>query len=873
MKKRWLLILSILCVGLLFAACRKEKTPNEEPSATDETASPDAFPIAEATVIRPSKTPDIIITASQSLNSGLTELCGVDIRMKDDYISSVNPPDPNAYEILVGDTNRDASVAASELLAGEEFAYYIGRTGNKIVILGTTAEMTVQGIQHFLEQYVTDHLVNGSLEIAPGFSHIGKADAVTIANAGETDYSIVTSVRFQGSGVTANINQLNEAIRSVISKSAQITIDTKGEDEARDDSAKEFLLGYTDYPQTQNYIRTLNYNEYGIAVDGNKVVIFGFSDELVSKAIALFADVLERNVQPDQTIRLPAGMKLCLSDSSLKADLPYFPDGTQKLVSVGGDGNMIYVSDTDETAFREYGGILTSNGFTLYTENTLGSSLFATYINQALTVNVGFDPTDSTVRILVDAITERPARAEDNSYTATTQTLLTQVGLNYIKNDTGMSYFMRLSDGRFLVFDGGADDVDDHIKLYRLLLSQCEEGEKPVIAAWFLTHAHADHFQVFLSMAQEFASELTIQSVVYNLPSSNLGEIDLALVETVDKGIKAIPGAKIIYARTGQQYHIGNAVIDVLFTPEDAYPTYIRSTNDTSVIFRVSCEGQTFMVLGDTEALGASILCRRYGSFLKSDIMQMAHHGYTGGSNELFALIDPETVLWPCPDHWFHETLTWDCNRFIATSPNVGEIINAGHGTAVLQLPYTPKTSVGPDYSVGDIIYHEDFEDLSQIYETGWFSVNSLTETMQYTDLLLKNVNGDRGILMNGYDNSVLCFLRPDELQNVSVYTLELKLRVNHLGSGFAIWYNDASPIDSAGKASYHVTGTGTLTLVLEVDRTTGTTRVLINGAEVQTLTNASNDAGGLIFHSRNAEVFVGEITVSAGTLADRNDA
>ena len=61
MKKRWLLILSILCIGLLFAACRKEKTPNEEPSATDETASPDAFPIAEATVIRPSKTPDIII--------------------------------------------------------------------------------------------------------------------------------------------------------------------------------------------------------------------------------------------------------------------------------------------------------------------------------------------------------------------------------------------------------------------------------------------------------------------------------------------------------------------------------------------------------------------------------------------------------------------------------------------------------------------------------------------------------------------------------------------------------------------------------------------------------------------------------------------
>ena len=735
------------------------------------------------------------------------------------------------------------------------------------MIVGTTNEMTVQGIHDFLTDEVAPKLNNGMLEIAADYSYIKRSEGVNVINAGATGYKIVTALSFQSTAVTENINKLNNAIREITAKSVAVSIDTQSETASRNETSKEILLGYTYYPQTQNYIKKLDYSEYGVAVDGNKIIIFGFSDEQVAKAIDLFVTIVKDNLQSDKTLRLPADLAIHLPNRALNLDLPYYPDGAQKLMTVGG-GNMIYVSNTSQKSFDSYGEILKANGFALYTENKIGRNSFATYTKNDLVVNVSFDPSENTTRLVVDSDTALPPRAEDNSYTASVTTQMTQVGLNHMKQDTGMSYFLRLSDGRFIVFDGGAEDYDEHHKLYNLLLEQCKEGEKPVIAAWFLSHAHADHYQVFVSFASAYAKEVTIQRVIFNLPPENLANFsasDKIHIEATYKGIKNMSGAEVTYARTGQQFHIGNAVIDVLFTPEDAYPTTIKSFNDSSVVFRITCEGQTIMMLGDTETVGSSVLCRRYGGNLKSDIMQMAHHGYNGGSDALFRAVNPEVVLWPCPDHWYHETLTWECNQFIATSQNVKEIINAGHGTSVISLPYTAQTHADPVYADGDVIYHEDFEDMKYIYETGWSAVYSLTESMSYTEVTLERLSGDRGIRMKGYTNSTLAILRPDELKTVNAYTLQMSLNVQSLGGGFGIWYNDASPIDSANRAYYNVERTGSFVLTLEVDRVAGTTRVLIDGEEVKLLTNASNDVGGIILNSTNANVFVGEISVTAG--------
>ena len=55
----------------------------------------------------------------------------------------------------------------------------------------------------------------------------------------------------------------------------------------------------------------------------------------------------------------------------------------------------------------------------------------------------------------------------------------------------GMSYMIRLSDGRFILIDGGNDIDADCRKLFACLKAQ-SPFEKPVIAAWILSHPHCD---------------------------------------------------------------------------------------------------------------------------------------------------------------------------------------------------------------------------------------------------------------------------------------------------------------------------------------------------------------------------------------------
>ena len=50
----------------------------------------------------------------------------------------------------------------------------------------------------------------------------------------------------------------------------------------------------------------------------------------------------------------------------------------------------------------------------------------------------------------------------------------------------------------------------------------------------------------------------------------------------------------------------------------------------------------------------SSVLCGRYtDGELKSDIFQVGHHGYWGGSPELHRKVSPQILLWPSPDFRF----------------------------------------------------------------------------------------------------------------------------------------------------------------------------------------------------------------------------
>jgi hypothetical protein len=111
-------------------------------------------------------------------------------------------------------------------------------------------------------------------------------------------------------------------------------------------------------------------------------------------------------------------------------------------------------------------------------------------------------------------------------------------------------------------------------------------------------------------------------------------------------------GFTLIKPHTGMQFSIGNVHFETITTWEDLSPVMCSNTNDTNTVFRLtitsnnSDEKTTLMWLGDTNRLQSRFMCATFGTYLKSDMSTIAHHGNAGCEIDLYEMIDPETYFW-----------------------------------------------------------------------------------------------------------------------------------------------------------------------------------------------------------------------------------
>ena len=70
------------------------------------------------------------------------------------------------------------------------------------------------------------------------------------------------------------------------------------------------------------------------------------------------------------------------------------------------------------------------------------------------------------------------------------------------------------------------------------------------------------------------------------------------------------------------------------------------------------------LILGDTGTKSSEKLLNNQKDKLKSDILQVAHHGQDGATEELYKQIDPDICLWPTP--------TWIWNNDNGEGKNTG---------------------------------------------------------------------------------------------------------------------------------------------------------------------------------------------------------
>lgn len=274
---------------------------------------------------------------------------------------------------------------------------------------------------------------------------------------------------------------------------------------------------------------------------------------------------------------------------------------------------------------------------------------------------------------------------------------VTQIDLE----DYGLSYVVRLCDGRFIIFDGGFEFEPDADKLLDCLKKKTPH-EKPIIAAWIMTHTHVDHYRCYLVFDEKYHDEVIIERFIYNFPDAIPDEERLPdimkRVQHVARFFAAVEksGAEVYKAHTGQTFSIGGAEMDIISSPDDTFFVPIRDFNHFSIVIKMTIAGQTILWTADSYMKQAK-LAARYGEYLKSDILQIPHHCFVGGDAEAYSLIDPHTCLNPgFEEHTLgvislHREYKEDVRRLLYAL-NVQEFYAGGYGNIDLALPHTPRS-------------------------------------------------------------------------------------------------------------------------------------------------------------------------------------
>lgn len=372
---------------------------------------------------------------------------------------------------------------------------------------------------------------------------------------------------------------------------------------------------------------------------------------------------------------------------------------------------LVYSDNADRDSFLGLEETLCENGCEKYAENAEGDNLFATLFDGECVLNISFTPFEGRVRMVAENTTALPPK--NLAYDVVAPTLVVQVRPPYFVNDCGMTYVIRLCDGRFAIIDGGAGEYDETVHTMDILRELNARDGVPTVAVWFITHPHGDHFGGFAKMVEDYAlsGELVIERLVYNwsVPERTVASSPL---EDFDKAVSALKSTEIITARSGQKFVFADTEFDILYTCEDLYPEFIKTLNDTSVVFRMTVGNRRIMWLADIMWQGSEYITKKYPeSSLACEFLQVGHHGYWGGSQRLHEMADPETLLWPCPDFWYCEIKDWDCNKFFFNSDKIKHIFVAGEEETVIDMtkpvgdsnPYKKdgKTLASVDFSHG----------------------------------------------------------------------------------------------------------------------------------------------------------------------------
>lgn len=390
----------------------------------------------------------------------------------------------------------------------------------------------------------------------------------------------------------------------------------------------------------------------------------------------------------------------------LPFSIPAFEEPLYHLERENNTATVLSVENVGARLFDAYSELLLSHGFEKKEERIRTSQSYAAFAKGSLGVFLNHFGNTRELRL----VTEENCRYFDFCDQSAPTFLAPSIS-QFPLEDFGLCYVVRLGDGRFVIFDGGCG-FDPDIERLHAHLTENATGDRPVIAAWIMTHPHGDHYRAFNHFMRRFADEVELQKVLLNFPEAD----DLVHYPALEKNdarfdyptapMINVPimfdlieksGAELFMLHTGQTYQIGDATFEVLSCLDDTIHAS-QNINAISLVLRMELGSQVTLWCTDA-AMSIARIPERYGSYLKSDILQIPHHGFQSGTAEAeiaaYDLIRPDVCLLPVSEYnAFTRFCTFrEGTRHLMRDLDVSELIT-GDSYRTLTLPYrAPSTA------------------------------------------------------------------------------------------------------------------------------------------------------------------------------------
>lgn len=529
-----------------------------------------------------------------------------------------------------------------------------------------------------------------------------------IIQNGTANYTIVRAEKADGDSIAA-ASQLFKAFGEKTGVFPELTTDWIKPGNSYDPSIREILVGTTGHSESTEALKDIPYGDYVITPVGNKLVINAWSTAALDEAVNAFAEELAK--AKDGNFSIPENYRKTGTVIAAANELPaYGSSGPSVIYHAGDDNQLLIFEKTTEDAYNAYRKALENAGFTLYTENKITDNAFATYINDDYVVNAGYYHYQESVRVIIEPRKNLPGLASDNKYTAKITPSFAMLGLEFPEGDgalsqNGLCFIFQLSDGSYIIIDGGFNRDIDAQNLYKYMYEHAPDKNNVTVAAWIFTHAHGDHNGAFFKFSENYNSKVKVELVIGNFPSDEAREAG-GLGTEGSGGAKITryvgqyhKNAKFIKAHVGQKFFLRDAEIEMLYTLESYSPGVLDYFNTSSLIFTVNIAGQRFLILGDASNIACTVAHSMYGNYLKSDIIHVAHHGYTTGSSAYLGVTNvydaaaAPVVFWPVGNQDFAGMGNRAYDAHLQNLASTKEIIVAGSRQVRIMLPYTYGTS------------------------------------------------------------------------------------------------------------------------------------------------------------------------------------